>query len=164
MILSVQFSIIPCLSLRACFNPFHNVNSTDCHLFEFFSFKGCMFHWGAEKKCTSKSCRKATATGVSCSNNSCASVDDLMKSIAGPVFFFTHMTMPSLKPPQTKANYTQISTKLHLDDAHNTSKKTKDCTVMLTLMIPAKPRKQTLDKLVKYFYDHWNDDDDDVMT
>jgi hypothetical protein len=32
-------------------------------------------------------------------------------------------------------------------------------------MIPAKPRKQTLDKLVKYFYDHWNDDDDDdVMT
>ncbi len=123
-----------------------------------------MFHWGAEKKCTSKPCRKATATGVSCSNNSCASVDDLMKSIAGPVFFFTHMTMPSLKPPQTKANYTQISTKLHLDDAHNTSKKTKDSTVMLTLMIPAKPRKQTLDKLVKYFYDRWNDDDDGVMT
>jgi hypothetical protein len=31
-------------------------------------------------------------------------------------------------------------------------------------MIPAKPRKQTLDKLVKYFYDRWNDDDDGVMT
>jgi hypothetical protein len=54
------------------------------------------------KPSISKSSRKATARGVSSFSSSSASAHDLTTLIAGPVFFFTHATIPSLKSPKQK--------------------------------------------------------------
>lgn len=63
-----------------------------------FSSKVVCFTRG-RKTSTSNSSKKVTTWVISCFDNSYALIDDLMKSIVGPIFFLTFITMPPLKTP-----------------------------------------------------------------